>query len=278
MIDAIDEVLRKLIIRELPVKNGEIDITFEQPKREWSARISRPTLNLFLYDIHENNKLRMGQSLRTQRNNDGTVSQQRQPVRMDVHYMVTAWAADPEDEHRLLSRALLVFLRIPLLPQDMLPESLRNQLKPIPVEVAQPDELRNITDVWSVLDNEMRPAIACTLTLEFDPYAPAIEPLVRTREFRAGQSIYPWLREFDEGVEPDRIWEIAGVIRSEKPLENVRMTLVERGQDVRVYPGGEFAIDNLRAGDYTLEVTAKGYKKPRRRKITVPAESYDIEF
>jgi hypothetical protein len=57
MIDELDEVLRQLLVREIPIKNGEVDIKFEQPKREWSSRLSRPTLNLFLYDVRENSKL-----------------------------------------------------------------------------------------------------------------------------------------------------------------------------------------------------------------------------
>ena len=58
MIDDLDQVLRQLLIRELPIKNREVDVDFDQPTREWSGRLSRPTLNLFLYDLRENNKLR----------------------------------------------------------------------------------------------------------------------------------------------------------------------------------------------------------------------------
>ena len=54
----LDETIRQMLIEELPVKNGEIDIHFDQPIREWSAKLSKPTLNLFLYDVRENNQLR----------------------------------------------------------------------------------------------------------------------------------------------------------------------------------------------------------------------------
>ena len=61
MIDELDEYLKKFLTRELATLGydpGKVDIVFDQPKREWSARVSRPTLNLFLYDIRENQKLR----------------------------------------------------------------------------------------------------------------------------------------------------------------------------------------------------------------------------
>jgi len=63
MIDELDEVLRKFLIREIPIKNTDVDIKFDMPKREWSARLNRPTLNLFLYDIRENTKLRQAQPM-----------------------------------------------------------------------------------------------------------------------------------------------------------------------------------------------------------------------
>jgi hypothetical protein len=98
MIDDLDEVLRQLLIREIPIKNGEVDIAFDQPSREWSAKLSRPTLNLFLYDARENQKLRQTQPMwEVERQQNNTAVRHRRPARLDLHYMITAWAADPED-------------------------------------------------------------------------------------------------------------------------------------------------------------------------------------
>lgn len=299
MLDDLDEVLRQLLIRELPIKNSEVDIAFDQPKREWSSRISRPTLNLFIYDMHENNKLRMSKQWRIESNGDGTATQRRPPVRMDLHYMITAWAADPGDEHRLLARTLVVLLRLPSLPKDLLPQSLQNQPVSIPLEVAQSEALVNATDIWSVLDNEMRLAIACTITLAVDPYLPVIDPLVRTRELRVGQVVTPavsspWAKEpllppdlqsgepgpprlLDEQAGRDEFWTIGGNLHSDRPFEDLSLTLVERGLYVPILPGGRFTIGNLRAGQYTLEVSARG-EEPRRHAITVPAPDYDLEI
>ena len=281
MIDDLDEALRKLLIREIPIKNGEVEIAFDQPKREWSSRLSRPTLNFFVYDLHENNKLRRSKQWRVEYQNDGTAVQRRPPIRLDVHYMITAWAADPGDEHRLLTRALLVLLQMPSLPEDVLPESLQGQPSAIPIEIAQPDALANATDIWSVLDNEMRPAIACTITLALDPYMSITEPLVRTRELRAGLVAPPLFQQpvapSDDETGQERFWAVGGRVHGKRPLEDVRVALVERGLDVSVQPGGEFVIGQLRAGDYTLEISATG-RKPYQHKITVPAESYDFEI
>ncbi len=279
MIDDLDEVLRQLLIRDLPIKNGEVDIEFDQPRREWSARVSRPTLNLFLYDVRENQKLRQTQPMwDIERQLDGTVIKRRKPIRLDLHYMLTAWATEPEDEHRLLGRALLALFRYGSLPEELLTDSLRTQPVPISIMVAQYEELRNPTDVWNVLDNEMHPAIACIVTLALDPYQPTTAPLVRTRELRLGPSPVPESQRLDDRLEPDVFWTIGGTVRSKAPLDaqSVELVLLERGLAVRLQPEGRFTIGRLQAGEYTLEVTVEG-RPSRRFPITVPAADYDLE-
>jgi len=86
MIDELDEVLRKFLIREVPIKNGDVDIKFDMPKREWSARLNRPTLNLFLYDIRENAKLRQAQPMwRSSATRTRPSSAQAGPARPVLH-------------------------------------------------------------------------------------------------------------------------------------------------------------------------------------------------
>ena len=278
MISDLDEVLRQFLIRELPIKNTDVDVAFDQPSREWSARLSRPTLNLFLFDVRENQKLRQSQPMwDIERRPDNTAVKRRNRVRADLHYMITAWANEPEDEHNLLARTLMAFLRFPHLPKDLLSEPLQGQPVPIPVVVAQYDELRNPTDVWNVLDNEMRPALSCVITMALDPYYPTTTPLVRFHELRVGQSLEPRLYELDPNVEPDRFWTFGGNVRTETPLEDVRMTLVERDRDVEIDPDGRFVIGPLRAGKYTLQVVTNG-DRPRQFKIDVPAADCEIEL
>jgi hypothetical protein len=277
MIDDLDEVLRHLLVREIPIKNGEVDVKFDQPRREWSARLNRPTLNIFLYDIRENAKLRQARAAwQIERQPDGTALQRRKAVRVDLHYLITAWANEPEDEHRMLTGILLALFRNPELPEDLLPESLHDQPAPISITVAQENELQNPTDIWNVLDNEMRPVVNCVLTMAIDPYQPVVSPLVRTRELRFGQAAMPAQRQLDQPAAPDIFWTIGGTLHSQHPLEQVRLTLVERGLDVPVLPEGRFNIGRLEAGNYTLEAVVDG-GRPRRYPITVPSPDYDIE-
>ncbi len=80
MIADLDETLRKLLVEELPVKNGEIDIEFDQPNREWSAKLTKPTVNMFLYDLRENAELRRHQYMRMNGNSrNNTASFKKTP-------------------------------------------------------------------------------------------------------------------------------------------------------------------------------------------------------
>ncbi len=278
MLKDLDEVLRQLITRELPVK---VEITFDQPKREWSARIGHQhTLNFFLYDLRENNALRQAQPMwEIEHNDDGTTTRLRKPYRMDLHYMITAWSPHPEDEHSLLTSALMVLLRHPHLPEDLLPKSLQNQPAPISLMVAQNDELRNPADIWSALDNEVRPAIVCLITLAVNPYQPiVIEEVVSTRETRFGQAPDPTAQALDEQARDEAFWTVGGTLHSEQQLkpEDVRLTLIERGLRVPLREDGRFSIDSIRAGNYTLEIAVKG-GKTQRHKVTVPAPDYTFE-
>ena len=297
MIKALDEVLRQFLIQELPIKNGEVEISFDQPKREWSARLNRPTINLFLHDVRENTKLRQFDWQRQQNGDGKKATLQRTPVRLDLHYLITVWATEAEDEHRLLTRTLMALFRYDNVPQTLLPPIFENQPVAIPIKVAQYDEMRNPSDLWSALDNELRPSVNCMLTLAINPFELIDAPLVTTRELRIGPSSDPVWETLDAdrraaqreqqaeskeitavdviNDQPDIFWTIGGIIHTKQPLEQLRLVLVERGDEITLQPEGRFSIGNLKSGSYTLEISSKG-KKPKRHTITVPSPDYEL--
>jgi hypothetical protein len=58
MISDINETIKQLLIKQGGLDPATVDIDFQTPDREWSASISKPTINVYLYDIRENHKLR----------------------------------------------------------------------------------------------------------------------------------------------------------------------------------------------------------------------------
>lgn len=189
MITDCNDALRNLLVRELEISNNEIEIAFEQPRRTWSQALSRPTLNLYLHDIRENNKLRGRQPGVRVTPSGQDVLMQRQPLFLDLHYMITAWTMELRDEMALLERTLVALFRFGELPADLVEHHFRDRELSIPFKIAQYDTVINPRDIWSVLDNEMRTAIDLVATIPCNPYQPMRTPLVRELETRYDYSL-----------------------------------------------------------------------------------------
>ena len=100
MINDLDETLKQLLIGKVPLDPVEVDISFDMPDREWSASVVKPTVNLYLYDIHENLELRSNEWMIER--SQGIATRKKPPVRVDLSYLITVWTSDTADQHRLL--------------------------------------------------------------------------------------------------------------------------------------------------------------------------------
>ena len=281
MIVDIDEALKKLLEQEIDIQGNEVDINFEQPKRDWSARLSKPTINLFLFDVRENLRLRGAEQYTTIRRADGTSEVRRNLVRLDLRYLMTAWVKEAEDEHLLLSSALISLLRYPFLPQNLLPEALRDQPAPIGMEVATfPPEsgpVDKFTEIWGVLDNDLRPGIQVTITVAVDPYRPMVFKQVRTREVRYVQQpeITPDTTTGSQTISKT-YWTLGGTIQSKKhAVSTITAVLVEKQLAVDLDEDGRFTLPSLNAGEYHLDILVNN-KVLKRQPILVPSDEYEI--
>ncbi len=277
MIADLDETIRRLLIRELPVKNGEIDIKFNQPAREWSARLQGPTLNLYLYDVRENNTLRQHQWQQLG-SDDDQARMKRTPLRVDCTYMMTAWAKEPEDEHRLLTRAMLALFRFPILPEESLVGMMKDQPFELQGQLARHDRLTNPAEVWSSLDNEMRPSVSYQVTLALDPWAEVSGPIVRTVTWRTGQAEAPTRRQkFVNGTAETNTAIGGTVTRRGKPQAGVRVVIEGTGFAAASDEAGRFVLGMFPPGEYTL-VASPESGPPTRKPVRVPGPDYQIEI
>jgi hypothetical protein len=195
--------------------------------------------------------------------------------------MLTAWASVPEDEHRLLTRCLLALFRFPVLPEDRLVGSLRNPPFDIQAALARHDRLTNPAEVWSALDNEMRPSVSYIVTLSLDPWKEITAPVVRTRTLRTGQSnTLPSQRQLTEETRAE-MQSIGGQIteagKDGAPVSGVDVAIKGTGLFAKTDREGRFVLGSLPPGSYTLVAwPAKG--KPKEKKISIPEKegNYDM--
>jgi hypothetical protein len=278
MIADLDETIKQLLVAELPIKNGEIDVKFDQPTREWSAKLAKPTINLFLYDVRENNVLRQHQWQRMDNGRTPIASMKRTPMRVDCYYMLTTWASEPDDEHRLLTRALMALFRYPTLPDERLVGTLQNPPFDIQASLARHDKLTNPAEVWSSLDNELRPSISYLVTLALDPWSEFTGPAVRTLTLRTGQAAQPQKEQIDPAQTMSEMVFVGGTVaKKDTPEAHIQVAVKGTGWIGMTDEDGRFTLGSLPPGQYTLVAwPAKG--KPQEKKITVPSTDYNISL
>jgi len=195
MLDDLDRSLRALLIEQLPIINERIgsdgfDVRFEAPTREFNGkRGGKAALSVYLYNIQENRHLR-GRTW-DRRFEDGVFFDYRPDVKLDCSYIVTAWANEVEDEHRLLAGAARAFFRNPALRFKYLHGDLKraaleavgragaadaetNELvSTVTTDVAQPESFKDAIDIWSVLEGDLKPSLRVTVTVPLDLNVPA---------------------------------------------------------------------------------------------------------
>jgi Pvc16 N-terminal domain len=183
MIHDVDESIRALVRREV-TSQGDVEVVFDAPTKEWASRRSAPTIDIYLYDIRED--MRRRQLGRVDLINDAgrKVAHRLPPRFFKLSYLLTAWTQRPEDEHRLLAALLECFLRNDALPVEALVGDLAEQGIPLPLTLAiPPPEDRALSDVWSALGGELKPSLDLVIVAPWDlnrtvPAAPLVrEPV-----------------------------------------------------------------------------------------------------
>ena len=196
MLDDLDKSLEKILTTRGSL-GSDIDVSFEQPSREWSARISRPTISCYCFDLRENLKLRSNERFVARDERTGRVT--FAPRRFDITYLITAWTRKIEDEHRLLWRTLATLKPVTLLKPAEMVGSMRSQRYDVPVFVADMSEGRlNLVDLWTAIDNQMRLGFTAQFTIDLDSQLVIEAPLVLEAVIRMGRSDNPGTKALSE--------------------------------------------------------------------------------
>ena len=265
MIDDLDETIKQLLIKEGPLEPS-IDVSFNIPDREWSASISNPTINLYLYDIRENHNLRSTEW--TVEKNGNSATRRKNANRINLSYLVTVWTDNVADQHRLLWRVLITLFRYPTLPQELLTGKLAEQNYTIVTSAAQPDGLlNNQPGFWTALDNNIKPFINYVVTLPMDLSIAFTSSVARTTVL---------------GVKPphgdsEQLIQISGIVHvAGEPTQGATVLAKEAGMTATTDIGGKYIFSRIPPGRHTFQVFVGG-KKLKESKVTVPGQDYNLE-
>jgi hypothetical protein len=167
VIQFVDRALEDFLRARVPLSSHAVDVSFQSPDRTWGAALTRPTVNVFLWDVASHSGyLKTGLEQRV--TPEGKV--ERRPVSpvVDLSYLVTAWATERRDEHELLGSVLECVLAHRALPEEFLPDRFtgaRCGLSLAPADRHVPG------DFWSALDGRLKPGLQLQVALPIEVFA-----------------------------------------------------------------------------------------------------------
>lgn len=174
MLEAVDATVEAFLRGTVPLSASEIDVAFEPPTREWSAKLTRPTVNAHLWDVKRSrDRARTGVE-QVQRNEQRF--QRLALPRVELRYMVTVWASEHRDERTLLGGILRAALAITHVPATFVAPQLA-ELSAITLQVAGSGDLQ--ADAAKTLDGQVKSSLELVVVSDVDtgigvPVAPPV--------------------------------------------------------------------------------------------------------
>ncbi len=270
MLADLDETLRNLLKEELEIHGFEgVDIAFDAPSRDWSGQLSKPAVNVFLYDLREAETLRTSEWQRLKR--DGRTYETRPPMVMEASYAVTAWTQAVEDEHRLLSQVLAIFFAYPEIPQSKLNGRLANGSQTWPIKARIGQGKGEKSDFWSAVGGQYKVSLDYVVRLSVESGARLERgPEVRTQTIRTQMTDAPAGTVLEMHRTAGRVTDKKG-----QPLADVWVTLPDIGSWTSSRSDGRFRFDRLPPGRHrVLARTADGREADSH--IEVPGTGVDL--
>jgi hypothetical protein len=241
----LDEALRTLLRRELARHGFEgVEIAFDAPSREWSGKLTGPTVDLFLYDLRE--AVDRAVMTSTERRENGRAVVVPPPLHLELTYAVTAWTKAVEDEHRLLSQVLSILFSYGEFPTELLGETATTTLRSAEGSVGRPREEK--ADFWTSVGGQYKASIDYVMHIVVESGATFVRgPEVRTQTVRVRQADGP-------ASTMQELHRLGGTVRDGDGLPAPRawIALPDAGRWTASDARGRFTFPRLQAGRYRI--------------------------
>lgn len=268
MLEHVDESIEAFLRAEANLGATDVDVSFDAPDHDWSAKINRATVNVFLWDIRRSAE-RSRSGIQTVVRDGVRVHQPAFPM-VEMRYVVTAWTTKAGDERELLGDLLKTFLSHNDIPRAYLSD-IYTDLQPPSLELARAGE--DHMDVFKALEGKVKPGLNVVLSTEIDVgLGHAAGPPVGAVESRIGQIDGRRLNgrtatsaaDFAPDTE-STLRRVAGDIVDAANIGAIGAVVRSSIDASRVNPTGRFLIQAATGDTITLETDPP-------RSATVPAE------
>ncbi|MCK9485706.1 MAG: DUF4255 domain-containing protein [Dehalococcoidia bacterium] len=164
MLHLLDQTLEDFLRGEVPL-DDRVDVAYEAPDNEWRSRVTRPTINLFVWDIRRNQTESQGGMDLVER--DSERFHRPTPPRIDFRYLITTWTSEIRDEHQLLGAILVACLRQPLIPEHYI-QGILGESRPVPrLQVARFDGAES-SEFWASMGGQLKASLDVIVTATVD--------------------------------------------------------------------------------------------------------------
>jgi hypothetical protein len=266
----LDEALRTLLRRELKRHGFEgVEVAFDAPSKEWSGKLTSPTVDLFLYDLREASA--RADSTPSEQRGNGQAIVTPPALRLELTYAVTAWTKAVEDEHRLLSQVLGILYSYRRLPAEVLESALDggSVLAQAETSVGRPREEK--ADFWTSVGGQYKASIDFVVHTQVASGASYVRgPEVRTQTIRTRMSDGParTLTEFHR---------TAGAVSDAdgQAVPDAWVAIPSAGLWTATSSDGRFRFDRIQPGSYHVVArTAAGDESEAT--LEVPGGGVDL--
>lgn len=288
MIHQLDDTLKKLLDNpSAPDELHNADKSFVIPKGNYGS--DSKTVNLFLYDLHEDRDLKQSAPIIERVGN--SFIRKFEPLRFNCTYMVTAWCYDtsneelPIKEHELISQTLWWLSRFSVIPEVLDGQPIWNpdwrdktkpnyQPFPLSMRVAQLDSVKEHSEFWTALGTTPRLFFNLIVTIALDlNKVTTLGPEVSSKISHYEQFSLP-------GAQEEYLLQIGGRITNKNTGEGINKAIVmikELGRTKTTDENGYYTFSNIPIGTYTFNANADGYLN-NTRIIKIPFEPPDKDY
>jgi hypothetical protein len=174
----IDEGLERLLRKQLPLPADAGDVSFAVPSIAWSDRLSRPTINLFLYEIKPST--RPSASVVRRIDPDGRAQRRVPSPVLELNYLVSAWANSPLVEHQLLGE---VVTRLSVQSTLPMKKAVGDGASPVQL-IFGGDAENKLREVWTAAGGRLKASFSMSVVTATDAFpwtdqAPPVTEIVR---------------------------------------------------------------------------------------------------
>lgn len=309
MLDHLDTLLFRLLRWRVDELSADAQVRFQPPDDDWRTTVPgitnaagdpAPSLNVYLFDLRENRKLRSNERARSVVGDDGWETPPAR--RVDCHYLISAWsptlpspATSPTiEEHALLGEAAraigqfevldpvqLCAATRPGLPAIAVPPPLAGEL--LPVTLLPVEGFAKLGEFWGTMgqNHRWKPCVYTVVTAALKESAVRAAPLVTTASIETLTRDVPGSGEvflhiggtLRAGAAPNAA-TVAGASVELLTPTGVRRQIVTTDVD------GRFVFVQVAPGNWVLRYGAVGLGSITTAPMAIPAPSgsYDIHF